>query len=136
MSKYEPLTHFLRANQTSEIPMTFAEIEKIVGFRLPLKSSGHRAWWSNNPSNSVMTKAWLAAGYVTERVDMGSRRLVFRRSTTAKPAPNSAAAPMARPKGDPGFLERIRARLGGTVTIAEGVDLTDPTGEVWDAESQ
>lgn len=136
MSKYEPLTQFLRANRTSEIPMSFAEIEKIVGFRLPLKSSGHRAWWSNNPSNSVMTKAWLAAGYVTERVDMGSGRLVFRRSASPKDPPTPAATPMVRPNGDPDFLERIRARLGGTVTIAEGVDLTDPTGEVWDAETQ
>ncbi len=25
--------------------------------------------------------------------------------------------------------------MRGTVTIAPGVDLTDPTGEVWDAES-
>lgn len=136
MSKYEPLTQFLRANQTSEIPMTFAEIEKIVGFRLPLKSSGHRAWWSNNPSNSVMTKAWLAAGYVTERVDMGSRRLVFRRSSGTKTAAPPTVTPVARSNGDPGFLERIRARLGGTVTFIEGVDLTDPSGEVWDAETQ
>lgn len=83
-----------------------------------------------------MTKAWLAAGYVTERVDMGSRRLVFRRSTSPKDPPTPAATPMVRPNGDPDFLERIRARLGGTVTIAEGVDLTDPTGEVWDAETQ
>jgi hypothetical protein len=136
MSKYEPLTQFLRANQTSEIPMTFAEIEKIIGFRLPLKSSGHRAWWSNNPSNSVMTKAWLAAGYVTERVDMGSRRLVFRRSPNAKAPAPAATVPVARSSGDPGFLERIRARLGGTVTFVEGVDLTEPSGEVWDAETQ
>ncbi len=81
-----------------------------------------------------MTKAWLAAGYVTERVDMASRRLVFRRNGTRPPA--SALGSSNVPKGDPGFLERIRARLGGTVTVALGVDLTDPTGEVWDAESQ
>lgn len=32
------------------------------------------------------------------------------------------------------ILDRIRERLGGSVTIMPGVDLTDPTGEVWDAE--
>ena len=38
--------------------------------------------------------------------------------------------------GDRGrfILERIRQRLGGTVTVMPGVDLTEPTGEVWDAE--
>lgn len=39
-------------------------------------------------------------------------------------------------EGDRGrfILDRIRAELGGTVTIMPGVDLTEPTGEVWDAE--
>ncbi|MDY6923669.1 MAG: hypothetical protein SWI22_06915 [Pseudomonadota bacterium] len=132
MSKYEPLTRFLSAQRSLEVPMSFAEIESVLGFRLPEKASGIRAWWSNNASNNVMTKAWLAAGYVTERVDMGSRRLVFRRLDRSKTSPTATA----RPGADPDFLERIRARLGGTVTIAEGVDLTAPTGEVWDAESQ
>lgn len=47
---------------------------------------------------------------------------------------NPADPPTA--SGDRGedILERIRRRLGGTVTIMPGVDLTEPTGEVWDAE--
>lgn len=134
MSKYDPLRDYLGQTRSTEVPMTFDEIERIIGARLPAAADTHRAWWSNNPSNNVMTKAWLAAGYVTERVDMGSRRLVFRKSNaTTEPG---AVAPTARPKGDPDFLERIRARLGGTVMIMPGVDLTEPTGEVWDAESQ
>lgn len=113
--------------------MTFAEIERVLGFSLPEKASGIRAWWSNNPSNNVMTKAWLAAGYVTERVDMGSRRLVFRRSegTPTVAARSTRAGEAGRSVG---FLDRIRSRLAGTVTIPEGVDITAPTGEVWDAE--
>ena len=39
-------------------------------------------------------------------------------------------------EGDRGrfILDRIREKLGGTVTIMPGLDLTEPTGEVWDAE--
>ena len=133
MSKYEPLERFLRSRQTEEVPMTFAEIERILGRALPEKASGHRAWWSNNPSNNVMTKAWLAAGYQTERVDMASRRLVFRR-TARGPSPATGDAP-AIPRSL-GLVDRIRATLGGTVTVAPGVDVTAPTGEVWDAERQ
>ncbi|MEA2936481.1 MAG: hypothetical protein QOD74_3127, partial [Variibacter sp.] len=59
--------------------MTFAEIERITGSKLPPKAQHQRAWWSNNPSNNVMTKVWLEAGYETERVDMAGRKLVFRR---------------------------------------------------------
>ncbi|MCB1416552.1 MAG: hypothetical protein KDJ64_09080, partial [Nitratireductor sp.] len=35
--------------------------------------------WSNNPSNNVMTKEWLAAGYETESVDVAGEKLVFRK---------------------------------------------------------
>lgn len=130
MSKYEPLQQFLKARHTAEVPMTFAEIEKVIGFPLPEKASAIRAWWSNNPSNNVMTKAWLAAGYVTERVDIASRRLVFRRAPKGR---IGASEDTQRPRSI-GVVDRIRARLGGSVTIPEGVDITEPTGEAWDAE--
>ena len=130
MSKYEPLTQFLTTQGAREVPMSFTEIERILGFRLPEKASGTRAWWSNNASNNVMTKAWLAAGYVTERVDLGSRRLVFRKSASS---PLSGRTPSTSARSL-GFLDRIRAELGGSVTIPTGVDITAPTGEVWDAE--
>lgn len=129
MTKYAPLEQFLRHRQTEEVPMTFAEIEKIIGRNLPEKASAIRAWWSNNPSNNVMTKAWLAAGYKTERVDMASRRLVFRRTTPL-------LDPMAPRSRGMGILDRLRATLGGTVTVAPGVDLAAPTGEQWDADRQ
>lgn len=130
MSKYEPLTQFLSAQRAREVPMSFAEIERILGFRLPEKASGIRAWWSNNASNNVMTKAWLAAGYVTERVDMGSRRLVFRKSASPT-EPGRTTSTSARSIG---FLDRIRGELGCSVTIPAGVDITAPTGEAWDAD--
>ncbi|MDP1913687.1 hypothetical protein [Brevundimonas sp.] len=131
MSKYEPLTQFLSAQRAQEVPMSFTEIERVLGFRLPTKASGIRAWWSNNPSNNVMTKAWLAAGFITERVDMGSRRLVFRKAGASVAPSMVSSAQSARSIG---FLDRIRGQLGGTVTIPEGVDITAPTGEIWDAD--
>jgi hypothetical protein len=128
MSKYEPLTQFLGGRKTEEVPMTFAEIEQVLGAKLP-ESKQYPAWWSNNPSNNVMTKAWLAAGYRTERVDIGGEKLVFRRDGPATKASPASARPSA------GLLTRLRDRLGGTVTVAAGVDLAAPTGEPWTAES-
>src|SRR3990172_336120 len=77
MGKYERLSSFLRHQSTKEIPMTFNEIEKIIGAPLPASARAHRAWWSNNPSNSVITREWLTAGFVSEQVDMAAERLVF-----------------------------------------------------------
>ncbi len=135
MSKYEPLEHFLRTKTASEIPIRFSEIEAVIGQKLPPVAHTQRAWWSNNPSNNVMTKAWLAAGYVSERVDMGAQRLVFRRqaapSSPAAPGGATAVADRAPPTD---WLTELRAKLAGIVTFVDGVDLTAPTGEVWDAE--
>ncbi len=123
MGKYDPLTAFLAQAPGVETAMTFADIERVIGHALPA-SRKYPAWWSNNPSNNVMTKAWLAAGYVTERVDVVAERLVFRRATPAA----------ARPAMIGSLLERIQARLGGTVTVSAGVDLAAPVSEIWDAE--
>lgn len=127
MSKYAPLTDFLAHASGGEVPMTFAEIEKVTGHPLPA-SKQYPAWWSNNPSNNVMTKAWLKAGFQTERVDTGRERLVFRRVRK----PEEGVGPLPVRQG--GLVARIQARLGGTVTIPVGCDLSEPSGETWGAE--
>lgn len=78
MGKYEPLGQFLRNQAKLYVPMSFAEIEEILGAKLP-SSKKQRAWWSNNPSNNVMTRQWLDAGYETESVDLTGEKLVFRK---------------------------------------------------------
>ena len=76
-SKYAPLEGHLKTISWAEVPMSFAEIERIIRDKLPASARKNRPWWSNNPSNSVITKAWLNAGYKTARVDMDAERLVF-----------------------------------------------------------
>ncbi len=125
MGKYTPLQSFLAAERAEEIPMTFAQIERIIGQSLPPAALIHRPWWSNNPSNNVMTKAWLNAGYKTERVDMEGRKLTFVRASGDKASPSDQGIDI---------LARIDELLGGSVTIPEGVDITSPIGEIWDAE--
>ena len=88
MSKYDALGNYLKHQRRDSVPMTFREIEKITGTKLPA-SSRYRAWWSNNDFNSVLTKVWIEAGFKSEQVDMERRKLVFRRvrkqSETALP---------------------------------------------------
>jgi hypothetical protein len=78
MGKYDRLGDYLREQGRNQIPLTFAEVERIVGTELP-KSQQHQAWWSNSTSNNVMTKVWLDAGYETAQVDVVGQKLVFRR---------------------------------------------------------
>ena len=109
--------------------MTFAEVEAVIGEALPPSAFKHRAWWSNNPSNSVVTYAWLAAGFETSRVDMGSQKLVFRRASQG----SRGVAEAPQPFRGQGLIARLQAQLGGTVRFAPGFDATAPTGEEWTA---
>ena len=130
-SKYAPLESHLRDSGRALVPMTFGEIEHVIGLRLPPAAFRHRALWSNNPGNWVMTKAWLAAGYETEKVDMQNGTLVFRKASTPAPAPDAGREPYPAERG--GSFEDIFGALKGTVTIAPGTNLTDPIEEDWDA---
>jgi hypothetical protein len=79
MNKYDTLSQYLSRTDQSVVEMKFSEIESVINDNLPQSARKHRAWWSNNPSNSVITHAWLNAGFQTEKVDMAGQRLVFRR---------------------------------------------------------
>jgi hypothetical protein len=127
MGKYEPLTEFLRKQTGNEIKMTFAQIERVIEAKLPPKAQKHRAWWSNSASNSVMTKAWLDAGFRSEQVDMEKGKLVFRRARLVSPTPtDSRAESGSAPKRHP-----LIGWMKGTVHIPPGVDLTEPADPEW-----
>jgi hypothetical protein len=128
MGKYTRLGDFLRAQRSKEVPMTFAEIERVIGDKLPPNSPQYPAWWSNNPSNNVMTKVWLSAGFRTEQVDVKSRKVVFRR-VEEKPAAPAETLPSQQSKK--GERHPLFGALKGLVHIPPGVDLTEPADPDW-----
>src|SRR5690242_12447152 len=120
MGKYEPLTSFLRGQRSDRVPLSFTEIERIVGFKLPRSAGEHRAWWSNNANNSVMTRAWLDAGFRSSEVDLAARRVVFRKCDEAENSNIATKRAAVSPR------HPLYGCLKGTVKIAPGVDLTAP----------
>jgi len=84
-SKYEPLGDYLseRPSMQSEVSLSFAEIEDIIGARLPKSAYSYREWWANQADVSTRSqaKAWLNAGFevatVQQHRDSGS--VYFRR---------------------------------------------------------
>src|ERR1700716_3960598 len=127
MGKYEPLGAFLRNQRAQEVSLTFSDIEKITGVKLPPKAQHHRAWWSNNSSNNVMTKVWLEAGYESARVDMSARKLVFRRVAKAGEASGGLAKPYATSKARP----PMRAALRHITFVPPGAIFTGPADPEW-----
>lgn len=79
MSKYDSLAGFLKSQRVERVPMTFSEVESVLGFKLPASARDYPAWWANEHSTHVQARAWLTAGFETESVDLSSRKLVFKR---------------------------------------------------------
>lgn len=134
MGKYAPLKEYLSAQAVDHIPMTFAQIEKVLSLTLPA-SKRYPAWWSNNPSNNTMTREWLDAGYETEAVDIAGEKLVFRRVRRSSEKPK---LPARREGDEDGGSFRsaegphpIFGCMKGTLTILPGVDLTAPADPEW-----
>jgi hypothetical protein len=121
VSKYGALGKYLKRQRRDAVPMTFGEIEKVTGTKLPA-SSRYRAWWSNNDFNSVLTKVWVEAGFKSEQVDMEKRKLVFRRVRK----PNAAAASTTDKPFHP-----LYGLMPGLIRIMPGTDLTQPADPEW-----
>ena len=120
MSKYEALPQFLGRVAGSIHRLSFRQLERILGFKLPTSAYEHEAWWSNNATGHSHARAWLEAGWRTEAVDLAARQVTFRRSM---PPPNQTPPKKPDPWGC----------MAGTVTILPGTDLTAPSDEPWNA---
>ena len=129
-NKYDPLGEYLKTQPSDRVPLSFAEIEKIIGDRLPSSAYKHRPWWSNNPSNNVMTKVWIAAGFESEQVDMEGKTLVFNRKHQTR-----APASITTPPPQSGSQEPRRSPLFGALkgTFSFEADLKEPAlaAEEW-----
>ncbi|MBV8799824.1 MAG: hypothetical protein JO208_08465 [Alphaproteobacteria bacterium] len=138
MSVYNPLADYLNRTGSDSVPMTFGEIEALIGRKLPPSAYRHRPWWANEPRGHSHAKAWLDAGFETEQVDMESRKLIFRRAATS---PSSRG--MTDVVREFTHMENTGAKklgrhpalgsMKGTFTIEPGYDLTSPmfTDEEW-----
>lgn len=74
---YIPLAAHLAAQPpgVEQVPMRLAEIEEILGERLP-PHSAFPFWW-NNEGMSARSRAWLSSGWEVASMDGDSKEVVF-----------------------------------------------------------
>lgn len=132
MSKYRPLTAFLKDKTAHQLSLTFAEVEKVLGFKLPLSAYEHPAWWANDTGQShAQAKAWLSAGYATEQVNRKAKKLVFTRIGKSPAHFGLAETQRKFQAAEKSVAEGIARHpligaMKGTFTIQLGWDLTKP----------
>src|SRR5262245_53918686 len=121
--KYDPLRHYLLQQTQSRLPMTFREVESIIGGALPASARRHRPWWANDATGHAHAHAWLQAGYRTEQVDMEGEKLVFVRAPMETGMAESNAAYKAR---DAIAQHPMIGAMKGLLWIDPTLDLTKP----------
>jgi hypothetical protein len=136
MAKYDALLKLLE-EASDEVELSFAQIEKTLGFELPASARRYPAWWSNSGGTHVQAAAWMGAGYRTTDVNVAAGRVRFvpeggsgfGEMKQAKFEPE-AVVPKAQDKGTGGHHPAYGA-LRGLITIPPEVDLTQPAFEDW-----
>jgi hypothetical protein len=96
--RYEPLQAHLSSISGPIVVMTYEEIEKLLGRKLPNTAYGNswRQWWANTETHS-QALAWLRAGWRVTRPDRENKRVEFRRQAATAV---STEATLSRPLSD------------------------------------
>jgi hypothetical protein len=78
MSRYAPLTEWLKRQPQDNVVLDFADIERIISDELPPSARRHLRWWCNSPGGAH-NNAWLDAGWRMVAVDMLQEKVTFRK---------------------------------------------------------
>ncbi|MCK5129007.1 MAG: hypothetical protein KAQ68_04080 [Clostridiales bacterium] len=83
MSKYDPLTRYLKSSDEEIIRLTFEDIEDILGCPLSVSAKTYRAMWAN--SSSHLSKFWTNINWKVNHVNYeGEKYVEFIRSMPSK----------------------------------------------------
>lgn len=86
-SRYDALAEHLQQQSGTRYTMSFADIERVIGHKLPPSSKpnhrGFRTWWYNDhspTSRHVQARCgWIAAGWEVDSLDPVLGTVTFRR---------------------------------------------------------
>lgn len=68
--KYIEFYRFLENNTKEKLELTYEDIEKIIGEKLPNSANNHSAYFSNSLSHPI-SKIWLELGYTQTKLELG-----------------------------------------------------------------
>jgi hypothetical protein len=77
--KYDLFGNFLDLQLVDRLTLSFAQIEKIIGSKLPASASKYDAWWSNSAVDGRHNEVWLRRGWTVVEHSFNSRTVKFQR---------------------------------------------------------
>ena len=104
MSRYDALGDYLRTADKAGVTLSFSEIERLIGARLPASARSNRSWWGNT-TRSPQAAAWMRVGWMLTRVALPDG-----------PATFIVGEPVSRPGGGRAQI------LDGTAALAAVIE--------------
>ncbi|MDR7270117.1 hypothetical protein J2X20_002775 [Pelomonas saccharophila] len=126
-SKYDPLIDHLKSLGTHEVKLTFAEIDALLGDKLPPAALQYPAWWANSPTDPTHSWArrWTAAGWLA-RVDLANERVTFERAGSAPPPMRLIDLRPTHHEPVMDLVERAGIDVSGWALTADNVPVANP----------
>jgi hypothetical protein len=86
MTKYHLLGEFLRHRKSDHWQATFSNIEKILGFQLPVSARIYQAWWANqHQGQRTQCSSWMDAGWEVRGLNLAAETVSFYRLSDPVP---------------------------------------------------
>ena len=104
MSRYDALGDYLRTADKAGVTLSFSQIERLIGARLPASARSNRSWWGNT-TRSPQAAAWMRVGWMLTRVALPDG-----------PATFIVGEPVSRPGGGRAQI------LDGTAALAAVIE--------------
>jgi hypothetical protein len=79
--KFDALKEYLWRQTKPTVTLKFAELEVILGFKMPPQSSVSLQWWRRRWPNGI-SEAGYDTGYIVHRVDFRKKSVSFRRDNS------------------------------------------------------
>ena len=92
---YTALTSHLENSTASVLPMTFQEIEEILGKPLPPSASVYPAFWANSSKNAY-SYIWMDAGYLCKNASPTRQIVTFIKGSSQNTSTPSQANPIPK----------------------------------------
>lgn len=77
--KYYALKEFFSKCNEDEVALTFTQIEKIIGFKLPTSARKYISWWSTQGGQYTISIAWTSEHYFRKKIDFKGEKIYFQR---------------------------------------------------------
>ncbi len=133
--KYDPLRQYLQQSHADELTLSLAEIEELLGARLPPSARGQRAWWGNRRTGALQARAWLDVDYRVETIALDAENYRSGCITFRKLGLYELQRKEGKVVWTGQMIRALRQQLGlSQEELAEGLGMRQQTISEWENE--